>query len=350
MARLGTTIGGDATTPKLGRLAWEEAVDALSQETEISVWLRQHWRHLPLSDLSPADLAEIALLREFARRPKRQNSLETLGFVAVDYPGLPEHPDTPDPWQRRGLNPAEWRNFLKIALDHLVRGRRSIQVRGDFIPWLGVPHRSTFLVGPDADRFKGSVPWPLSTPRTRRSRLVQLLALVLEVAPSTDREGESEINSCLLKAWHQLRPILDTTGEGRRLNLRKQVVLRETREAWLCPMTRRVLDTTLLGLTPYVAPRLTREMLTAEPIRMPRLTAPFWRTPTDRPYSREEIDEVLRSDPDIAELERVGVWQGGVAASSPGWTISRWPNTRPRSVPDVFVNLRAGSARDESTC
>ena len=298
------------TTPKPGRLTWGEAVDKLSQETEISVWLRQHWRHLPLSDLSPADLAEIALLREFARRPKRQNSLETLGFVAVDYLGLPEHPDAPDPWKRRGLNAAEWRNFLKIALDHLVRGRRSIQVRGAFIPWLGVPHRSTFLVGPDADRFKGSVPWPLSTPRTRRSRLVQLLALVLEVDPSTDREGESEINSCLLKAWHQLRPILDTTGEGRRLNLRKQVVLRETREAWLCPMTRRVLDTTLLGLTPYVAPRLTREMLTAEPIRMPRLTAPFWRTPTDRPYSREEIDEVLRSDPDIAELERVGVWHG----------------------------------------
>ena len=299
-----------ATTPKPGRLTWGEAVDKLSQETEISVWLRQHWRHLPLSDLSPADLAEIALLREFARRPKRQNSLETLGFVAVDYLGLPEHPDAPDPWKRRGLNAAEWRNFLKIALDHLVRGRRSIQVRGAFIPWLGVPHRSTFLVGPDADRFKGSVPWPLSTPRTRRSRLVQLLALVLEVDPSTDREGESEINSCLLKAWHQLRPILDTTGEGRRLNLRKQVVLRETREAWLCPMTRRVLDTTLLGLTPYVAPRLTREMLTAEPIRMPRLEAPFWRTPTDKPYSREEIDEVLRSDPDIAELERVGVWHG----------------------------------------
>ena len=309
LARLQRQLAA-ATTPKLGRLTWGEAVDKLSQETEISVWLRQHWRHLPLSDLSPADLAEIALLREFARRPKRQNSLETLGFVAVDYLGLPEHPDTPDPWKRRGLNPAEWRNFLKIALDHLVRGRRSIQVRGDFIPWLGVPHRSTFLVGPDADRFKGSVPWPLSTPRTRRSRLVQLLALVLEVDPSTDREGESEINSCLLKAWHQLRPILDTTGEGRRLNLRKQVVLREAREAWLCPMTRRVLDTTLLGLTPYVAPRLTREMLTAAPIRMPRLEAPFWRTPTDKPYSREEIDEVLRSDPDIAELERVGVWHG----------------------------------------
>ena len=298
------------STPKIGRLTWEAAVDKLSQETEIAVWLRQHWRHLPLSDLPSADLAEIALLREFARRPKRQNSLETLGFVAVDYLGLPEHPDAPDPWKSRGLTNGEWRDFLKIALDHLVRGRRSIQVRADFIPWLGIPHRSTALVGPGADRFKGSVPWPRSTPRTRRSRLVQLLALVLRVDPSTDREGESEINSCLLKAWSQLRPILDTTGEGRQLNLRKQVALREIREAWLCPLTRRVLDTTIVGLTPYVAPGLPSAMLEAKRIRMPSLTAPFWRTPTDAPYSREKIDHVLRSDPDIAELERAGVWQG----------------------------------------
>ncbi len=298
------------TTPKVGRLEWEEAVDKLSQRTEMSVWLRQHWRHLPLSDLPSPDLAEIALLREFARRPKRQNSLETLGFVAVDYSGLAEHPEPPDPWKSRGLNAADWRNFLKTALDHLVRGRRAIQVREDFIPWLGVPHKSTGLIGPDAERFKWSVPWPRSTPYTRRSRLVQLLALALEVEPSTDRQGESEVNSCLLKAWHQLRPILDTTGEGRRLNLRKRVVLREVRNAWLCPITRRVLDTTVLGLTPYVAPGLSREMLTAKSIRMPRLEAPFWRTPTDAPYSREKIDEVIRSDPDIAELERNGVWQG----------------------------------------
>ena len=309
LARLQRELAG-LTTPKLGRLTWKAAVDKLSQETEIAVWLRQHWRHLPLSDLPPADLAEIALLREFARRPKRQNSLETLGFVAVDYVGLAKHPDAPDPWKSRGLNADEWRNFLKIALDHLVRGRRSIQVRGEFIPWLGIPHRSTALVGPDAERFKGSVPWPLSTPRTRRSRLVQLLALVLQVEPSTDQEGESAINSCLLKAWRQLRPILDTTGEGRQLNLRKQVALQEIREAWLCPITRRVLDTTVEGLTPYVAPGLSRKMLEAQPIRMPSLTAPFWRTPTDAPYSREEIDDVLRSDPDIGELERAGVWQG----------------------------------------
>ncbi|MYI46653.1 MAG: DEAD/DEAH box helicase [Gemmatimonadetes bacterium] len=299
-----------AEAPRAGRRAWVEVVDKLSQETEVAKWLPQHWRHLPLSDLTSTDLAEIALLREFARRPKRQNSLETLGFVAVDYPDLPERPETPDPWRARGLPPSEWRNFLKTALDHLIRGRRAIDVSPKFIPWLGVPHRPTVLIGPDAERFKGAVKWPLSAPRTRRSRLVQLLRLALDVDPSVSREAESEINACLLAAWRQLRPILDTTGEGRRLRLRDRVEFREVTDAWLCPMTRRVLDTTLLGLTPYVAPGLTRDTLTATSIRMPRLETPFWRSSTDATFGREHIDEVIRNDDDIAELKRLGVWQG----------------------------------------
>lgn len=299
-----------AEAPKLGRRTWKEAIERLSLETEISVWLRQHWRHLPLSDFTSTELAEIALLREFARRPKRQNSLETLGFVAVDYLGLPEHPETPIPWRNRDLPPREWRNFLKIALDHLVRGRRAIDVADNFIPWLGVPHRPAVLIGPDAEGFKGAVKWPVSTPRTQRSRLVQLLRLVLDVDPSASREARSEINACLLFAWRQLLPILDTTREGRRLRLRDQVELREVRDAWLCPITRRVLDTTVMGLTPYVAPGLDSRTLRATSITMPRLEAPFWRTSTDAEYARQDIDEAIRTDHNIRGLESLGVWQG----------------------------------------
>ena len=309
-----------AEGPRLGRLTWQQVVKQLlpepeavgRRETEVWEWLRHHWRHLPLSDFTPADLAEIALLREFARRPKRQNSLETLGFVAVDYPGLPEHPETPAPWRTRELPPQEWRNFLKVALDHLVRGRRAIDVdNDDYIPWLGVPHRPAVLVGPDAERFKGDVKWPISSPRTRRSRLVQLLRLVLDVDPSTSREAEAEINNCLLAAWGQLLPILDRTRtRGRQLRLRDQVELREVRETWLCPITRRVLDTTVAGLTPYVAPGLDRRALTATPIKMPRLEAPFWRTSTDAAIGSKDIDEAIRNDVDIRKLERLGVWQG----------------------------------------
>ena len=299
------------TGPRLGCRAWKDAIEKLSRETEISKWLPDHWRHLPLADLEAHELAEIALLREFARRPKRQTSLETLGFVSVEYPRLAATgSEPPSPWRMRGLDAGEWRNFLKLMLDHLVRGRRCIEVEGAFIPWLGVPHRPTVLIGPDAERFEGAVRWPLAAGPTLRSRFVQLLALILEVDPSESGAARAEIDACLRLAWRQISAVLVTSGPGHRLNFGEGVALREIRDAWLCPITRRVLDTTVMGLTPYVVSGLHRKDLTARPVRMPRLKTPFWRKPMGGTYSRDEIDQAIRDDPDIAEAERLGVWRG----------------------------------------
>ncbi len=298
-----------ALAPNLGRLGWMDVVKKLAQQTKWVDWMREQWRHLPLSDLRDMELAEIALLREFSRRPKRQNSLETLGFIAVDYPDLRKTPDLPAPWQRRGLDASEWRNFLKIAIDFGVRSRRAIDVAPNLVPWLGVPHRPTVLVGPDGERFKGAVPWPLSGPGRRRSRLVQLLARVLDVDPKQP-DGEAEINECLLSAWAPVRRVLTTADPGRILALGSQVVLREVREAWLCPVTRRVLDTVVADFTPYVAPGLDDPAVRAPRIRMPRLPAPFWSKSTGAKYSREEVDTVIRADKDIPALREQGVWQG----------------------------------------
>ena len=298
------------STPEPGQLNWRTAVTKLSGAPGFAHWMPRHWGHLSLSELKAKDLAEIALLREFARRPKRQNSLETLGFIAIDYRDLPQHPTAPMPWQTRGLPEEAWRDFLKLALDYAVRGASAIHVDDDFRPWLGVSHRPKVVLGPGAIREGNAVVWPRSAPGRRRSRLVQLLARVLRVDPANSRSGESDINVCLEAAWDQLHTVLALAEHGRRLDLSEQVVLREVREAWHCPVTRRVLDTTVMGLTPYVAKGLTDSDLKARHITMPRLGAPFWRKPTDAPYSRDQIDEAIRSDPDIAALERIGVWQG----------------------------------------
>ena len=297
--------------PQLGSRTWGDAAEKLSQEAEISKWWPNHWEHLPLADLNPHQLAEVALLREFARRPKRQTSLETLGFVSVEYPKLAAMgTEPPNPWKAHGLDAAEWRNFLKLMLDYLVRGQRCIEVEGAFIPWLGVPHRPKFLIGPDAEGLDGAVRWPLAEGARLRSRFVQLLALVLGVEPKESREACGEINDCLRKAWRQVRTVLETSGPGYRLNFRNGVALREVRDAWHCPITRRVLDTTVMGLTPYVVAGFDRKDLTATPVRMPRLKTPFWRKPMGGNYSREEIDQAIRKDPDVQEAERLGVWRG----------------------------------------
>lgn len=300
----------EALAHKPGQLRWTEAVNRLAATPELADWMREQWHHLPLSDLGARRRAEILLLREFSRRPKRSNSLETLGFVAVEYDGLPRMVDAPGPWQRKRLPTNEWRNFLKIAIDFGVRGRRAIKVDPDLVPWLGVPHRPVSLVGPDGERFKDTVPWPRSGPHTRRSRLVQLLARVLKVDLGSDPAGEAEVNECLFVAWKIVSDVLTTVAQGRTLDFGQRVLLREGREAWLCPVTHRALDTVVLGFTPYVVPGLRDEDVKPAEIQMPRITAPFWRSPTDKKYSREEIETFMRSNKEIERLRDLGVWQG----------------------------------------
>ncbi|MBV9108574.1 MAG: DEAD/DEAH box helicase, partial [Gemmatimonadetes bacterium] len=96
-------------SPQPGALAWSEAVSRLSQQAEIASWMRAHWRNLPLAELRPDEVAHFVLLREFVRRPKRHNSLETLGLVAVDYHGLDAAPAPPAPWSERRLGTQAWR-------------------------------------------------------------------------------------------------------------------------------------------------------------------------------------------------------------------------------------------------
>ncbi|MGL6547342.1 hypothetical protein ACSZM6_22040 [Aeromonas caviae] len=69
-------------------------------------------------------LAGMLMAREFYRRPKRANSLETLGLVQVCYPKLASITSTPMTWPARLTKEQSiesWRNYLKVLLDFFVR-------------------------------------------------------------------------------------------------------------------------------------------------------------------------------------------------------------------------------------
>ncbi|WP_274008949.1 hypothetical protein, partial [Escherichia coli] len=57
----------------------------------------------------PLKLSEMLLFREFMRRPKRTNSLETQGLVQVGYQGLEKIHKSPLHWQEKGLTLDDWR-------------------------------------------------------------------------------------------------------------------------------------------------------------------------------------------------------------------------------------------------
>jgi DEAD/DEAH box helicase domain-containing protein len=295
---------GDPT----GTIEWAELARILAQQDELQKWMPNHWRHLAIADLKPGELASFMLLREFVRRPKRQNSLETLGLIALDYPGLQRHSEPPPPWLRRQLPHPAWTAFLKTCVDHFVRSYTAVDIDPSLLRWMGSPVRPKRMVGPDAwGTSRDVIRWPTLEHGSNRSRLVQILAHVLK-AHTDDSSDAHDIDECLRAAWSQVSRILRTRQDGSMLHLGSEAILREVVNAWICPVTRRLLDTAVLELSPYVTPALKPEHARCTKVEMPRLPHAFWMRPEGATYSRREIEEVVDNDARIDALRRRGVW------------------------------------------
>ena len=203
-------------------------------------------------------LAQMFLVREFGRRPKRLNNLESMGMVAVVYPAL-RSITQPHP----GFTLDQWQSFLKICLDFFVRAGGSLEIDPSWRNWLGIPFPQTWLVEQDTiEKDKKDRRWPRAQyilqkgkkKPNHRSTLVRILAYHLKADIETTY-GEDIVDTALKAAWKALTEdtgILKSAGGGRRSLPLNQLAFAPISTAWVCPVTRRFLDATLNGITPYL--------------------------------------------------------------------------------------------------
>jgi len=164
---------------QVGALGWNDAVEALQKTSAIRKWMESLRENLPSNLQSPSDLARFCLFRELMRRPKRQNSLETLGLIKADYAFLERvtKSDLPASWKARRLEIEDWRGVLKLTVDSVIRGRSAVSVPEGFLYWMGAPVRSRFIAGPEAEELgRRTSRWPTARANRQRSRIV--IALV----------------------------------------------------------------------------------------------------------------------------------------------------------------------------
>ncbi|MCV5215506.1 hypothetical protein OFC53_30175, partial [Escherichia coli] len=79
------------STSKPVTVSWLEVEDFLAEQKEVQLWIKKFYEHFDdRMDMvaNPKLLARLLLLREFNSRPKRQNTLETMGLVCMEYPVL----------------------------------------------------------------------------------------------------------------------------------------------------------------------------------------------------------------------------------------------------------------------
>lgn len=248
------------------------------------------------SDNGASSLAAMLLVREMGRRPKRQNTLETLGLISVQYPRLALLKTCPPQWVAHRLSLQDWKDFLKIALDYFVRSGGSLSIPPEWRAWIGVRFPPSWVVEPLKKLCaKGERRWPQARNSGNASKLVRLLAHVLK-ADIAIPAGQDVVDSLLQAAWEDAKSILTLTESGFCLQL-EDLAFIPISKAWVCPVTRRLLDTTLCGVTPYL-PRIMRsEIAICEDVAVPVYNAPFGDT--------------------TASLERIGrarAWLGEQAA------------------------------------
>lgn len=253
-----------------------------------------------------SNMAEVLIVREMGRRPKRQNNLETMGLVAIYYPKLLKVTFAPSTWISRGLTLAEWRDFLKIALDFFVRGGGSLEMREVLRPWLGLPQRLTRLVSSSSDEVSRSQRrWPSVLRSGDRSRLVRLLVRILHVDVHSP-EGQDTVDATLQAAWEEVQKILNLTPDGYVLPLR-EMSFRLIREAWICPFTRRLLDTCVRGVSPYLPRGPLESKSMCSRVVMPVYDAPFG----NRALGEDSVRRGrawLESNATVKELREDGLW------------------------------------------
>lgn len=270
---------------------------------------RRHAKDLFAGDGGDVTLAKMFLIREFGRRPKRANNIETMGLIATYYPALDNLTEVPERVvQAAGFDLGEWRDFLKICLDFFVRGGGSLKFPRDWKKWLGMRFGQTWLV-PHAqeETRRGQRRWPSVRRGRSTSMLVRLLAYVLEVDPGTSL-GADRIESVLQAAWETLcgKGLLRLEEMGWRLPCDK-VAFRPIEEAYACPVTRRLLDTTIRGVTPYLPKHAGADKAICKPYTIPVYSTPFMGETEDLARIRW-AREWLVDNERIALLRKEGFW------------------------------------------
>lgn len=268
---------------------------------------------------SKNEVAHILLLNAIARRPKNNNSLETLGLAYIDYPQLKKAKLSTENlklWQELGFDEKDWQDYLKIILDFFVRERWALQLTDGEIGCLHTPFAKKMVLSFEKSSEKGVQNWLSINKKSpeRSSRLIKLLVLPKNMDLS-NKIVQDKINALLKNAWVNLTEhgiLTSSTEKDRMYHLLdiKETSLYIPQKVYVCPVTHRFLDTTLKGYTPYLPHKQNSAQLITHKdnyLCQERTIPLFCADPTNSGHHAQAV-AWLKDNPDIQQLRQEGLW------------------------------------------
>ncbi|WP_168406035.1 DEAD/DEAH box helicase [Acinetobacter indicus] len=296
---------------EIPEMTWDELCKLIAKDFDFRTGILLANRHIAgevFDDAGPLKLAQMLLTREFSRRPKNANSLETLGLVKVSYQGLNNLNDLPNYWKESGLGNQDWQDFIKVVLDYYIRENTVIDLADDWQQWLGGRVRPKHVVSFElADQFKhrddGSknnsiLAWPLASV-SKNHRIVKLLVLGAKLDLSLQAH-RNMADDWLKKAWQVLKAEFLVEAGNSKYHLKKEkLTFSLVDKVFLCPITHRLMDTTFKGFTPYLPISLPHNIdkYKTEEMAFPKL----WQ------FDPENLIEI-HGDSNVGKLRSLNLW------------------------------------------
>lgn len=296
---------------EIPEMTWDELCKLIAKDFDFRTGILLANRHIAgevFDDAGPLKLAQMLLTREFSRRPKNANSLETLGLVKVNYQGLKDLSDLPNYWKEQKLSIQDWQDFIKVVLDYYIRENTVIDLAEEWKQWMGGPVRPKHVVThEDRDKFKqrddGSknnsiLAWPMASV-SKNHRLVKLLVLGAKLDLSLQAH-RNIADDWLKKAWQVLKAEFLVEDGNSKYHLRKEkLTFSLVDKVFLCPITHRLMDTTFKGFTPYLPISLPHNIdkYQTEEMAFPKL----WQ------FDHENLT-ALHQDLAVSKLRSLNLW------------------------------------------
>jgi len=288
--------------------SWKTLVERFAAQETVANFLKNVWE--PRDEIfgDAATLAEFLLYREIMRRPVKANSAETLGLVQLLMPQDLGETSLPSAAMKLGLTVTDWRDLLRLLLTHFLRTNVILDFPArQWMRWID-RRQAQILVqrrrekNAPSSKFIRFWPGPHAKRPTRVVRLVsQVLGLQLD-----DRGVQDDLEELLDAAWVAFLRYMTPTpdGQGHRFRL-PELHLGALERAFWCPTTRRIVDTTFRGYSPYDEGNRHPKAL---PIDMPRLSFVWGMNAHGTKVGHEELDEWLGNDPKLQQLRDIGAW------------------------------------------
>ena len=195
-----------AEAAKGAEISWTDMANHLGGTPELQMGMLDYYNNLAPNTFGPQGsvaLANMLLAREFYRRPKRANSLETLGLVQVCYPKLDSITSKPMAWPKH-LDVDTWRTYLKVLLDFFVRENTLLNIDKRWQSLIGARISPKWVVAPvlgeKPEKLQSRFArWPsVNTVSSLQSRAILLLCKAFNWSTAAHQD---QIDSILSEAW-----------------------------------------------------------------------------------------------------------------------------------------------------